>query len=132
MVRETTCRVGDGLISAGNEYEFRVVAINKGGESANSPTSKSVLAKNRFVKPKINKDVLAVDRTVHAGQIMKVELEVTGEPKPELVVTSLEGGEWSMITRSLFECTWIISRAPNPFFAHLWLDIFIHRHTPLP
>ena len=93
LVRETTCRVGDGLISAGNEYEFRVVAINKGGESANSPTSKSVLAKNRFVKPRINKDVLAVDRTVHAGQIMKVELEVTGEPKPELVVTSPEGGE---------------------------------------
>ena len=92
MVRETTCRVGDGLIVAGNEYEFRVVAINKGGESANSPTSKSVLAKNRFVKPKINKDVLAVDRTVHAGQVMKVELEITGEPKPELVVTSPEGG----------------------------------------
>ena len=53
IVRETTCRVSDaGHIVAGNDYEFRVVAINKGGESPNSPVSKAVHAKNRFVKPR--------------------------------------------------------------------------------
>ena len=52
-MRETTCRVSDaGHIVAGNDYEFRVVAINKGGESPNSPVSKAVHAKNRFVKPR--------------------------------------------------------------------------------
>ena len=41
-------------MSEGNEYEFRVLAINKGGESEYSPSSASVLAKTRFIKPKIN------------------------------------------------------------------------------
>ena len=90
--RECNLRVNEH-ISAGNEYEFRVVAINKGGDSENSPTSKSVLAKNRFVKPKINKDVLAVERTVHAGQTLKIELEIRAEPVPSVNWTFPDGKE---------------------------------------
>ena len=40
---------------------------------------------------RINKDVLSVDRTVYAGQSLKVELEVSAEPKPELIVNFPEG-----------------------------------------
>ena len=58
-------------MNAGNEYEFRVIALNKGGESEPSPVSNTILAKIRFIKPKINRDVFAVEKTVHATQTLK-------------------------------------------------------------
>lgn len=58
-------------MSAGNEYEFRVIALNKGGESEPSPSSNAVLAKIRFIKPKINRDVFPTEKIVHAGQTLK-------------------------------------------------------------
>ena len=58
-------------MSAGNEYEFRVIALNKGGESEPSPVSKAVLAKIRFIKPKINRDVFAAEKTIHSGQTLR-------------------------------------------------------------
>ena len=58
-------------MSAGNEYEFRVIALNKGGESEPSSVSKAVLAKIRFIKPKINRDVFAAEKTIHSGQTLR-------------------------------------------------------------
>ena len=67
MSKDANFRVAQHM-SEGNEYEFRVLAINKGGESEYSPSSTSVLAKTRFIKPKINRDLLDKERTAYAGQ----------------------------------------------------------------
>ena len=69
-------------MSVGNEYEFRVIALNKGGESEISPVSNTILAKVRFIKPKINRDVFPADKTALADQIMRIEAEIVAEPKP--------------------------------------------------
>ena len=83
MSKELSFRVTQHM-SEGNEYEFRVLAINKGGESEYSPSSKSVLAKTRFIKPKINRDLLDKERTVYAGQQLKVILEIQAAPTPSV------------------------------------------------
>ena len=80
-------------MSEGNEYEFRVLAINKGGESEYSPSSKSVLAKVRFIKPKINRDLLDKERTVYAGQTLKIILEVQAAPQPTVTWYFPDGRE---------------------------------------
>ena len=46
---------------AGNDYEFRVIALNKGGESEASPVSNPIHAMIRFIKPKINRDVFPTE-----------------------------------------------------------------------
>ena len=69
-------------MTVGNEYEFRVIALNKGGESEISPVSNTILAKVRFIKPKINRDVFPADKTALADQIMRIEAEIVAEPKP--------------------------------------------------
>ncbi len=56
---------------AGNEYEFRVTAMNKGGESEPSASSNAILAKIRFIKPKINRDIFPTEKTVHAEQVLR-------------------------------------------------------------
>ncbi len=58
-------------MSAGNDYEFRVIALNKGGESEPSPVSNTIHAKIRFIKPKINRDVFPSEKTVHATQTLR-------------------------------------------------------------
>ena len=69
-------------IEVGNEYEFRIVAVNKAGESEPSKTSQSVLAKSRFVKPKISREGLQGEKSAYASQTVRMKAEVLGEPKP--------------------------------------------------
>ncbi|XP_013148822.1 PREDICTED: twitchin isoform X2 [Papilio polytes] len=70
----------NGLIE-GNEYQFRVVAVNKAGQSKPSEASKTFVAKPRFLAPKIDRRHLR-DVTLSAGAALRLEAAVTGEPAP--------------------------------------------------
>lgn len=69
-----------GLIE-GNEYQFRVVAINKAGLSAPSEPGKTFTAKPRFLAPRIDRRHLH-DVTLSAGSALKFEANIIGEPPP--------------------------------------------------
>ena len=75
----TTAKVTD--IEAGHEYEFRIVALNKAGESDPSDPSQSVIAKPRFLAPRIDRKTL-IKQVVHSGQQVRIEADVEGEPAP--------------------------------------------------
>ncbi|KPJ16777.1 Twitchin [Papilio machaon] len=70
----------NGLIE-GNEYQFRVIAVNKAGQSKPSEGSKTFVAKPRFLAPKIDRRHLR-DVTLSAGATLKFEAAITGEPAP--------------------------------------------------
>ena len=80
QVKETSFTADKCGIELGHEYVFRVTAINKGGESEISETSSPIEAMERFVKPKLNKDLLGKDKELCSGQLMKFEAIVTAEP----------------------------------------------------
>lgn len=75
----------------GNEYQFRVIAINKAGQSKPSDASKNFLAKPRFLAPKIDRRHLR-DVTLSAGSTLKLEAAITGEPAPAV--------DWRLVTIS--------------------------------
>ena len=58
-------------MSAGSDYEFRVIAQNKSGDSEPSAVSNTIHAMVRFIKPKINRDMFAIERTAHASQTLR-------------------------------------------------------------
>lgn len=76
---KTEARVPD--LQEGQKYSFRVKAVNKGGESKPSPPSDTITAKDRFVPPKIDRATLR-DLTVKAGQQIRLDVKVSGEPPP--------------------------------------------------
>jgi len=78
-------------MSVDNDYEFRVIALNKGGESEASPVSNTIHAMIRFIKPKINRDVFPTEKTIHASQTLKIETEVVAEPQPTVIWTFPNG-----------------------------------------
>ncbi|UYV65935.1 unc-22 [Cordylochernes scorpioides] len=75
-------RVSD--LAEGMQYQFRVVAVNPAGPGAASEPSDAVTAKARHVPPKIDRSTLS-DMTIHAGQSLRFEVKVTGEPVPSKV-----------------------------------------------
>lgn len=87
---ESSYRVAKHM-SAGNDYEFRVIALNRGGESEPSPVSNTIHAMIRFIKPKINRDVFPSDKTVHATQTLRIEAEVLAEPAPKVIWSFPDG-----------------------------------------
>ncbi|XP_049301024.1 twitchin isoform X5 [Anopheles funestus] len=70
-------------VEEGHEYEFRVVAVNRAGQSEPSDISDSVIAKMRFLAPKIDRKNLD-KKVLRSGQLLNVEADVTGEPAPKV------------------------------------------------
>ncbi|CAG2053028.1 unnamed protein product, partial [Timema podura] len=69
-----------GLIE-GNEYQFRVIAVNKAGQSEPGDASKNFTAKPRFLAPRIDRRNLR-DVTLSAGTTLKFDVAIIGEPPP--------------------------------------------------
>lgn len=69
-------------LQEGQKYQFRVKAVNKGGDSKPSHPSDVITAKDRFVPPKIDRTNLK-DLTVRAGQHIRLDVKVSGEPPPK-------------------------------------------------
>ncbi|CAJ0587388.1 unnamed protein product, partial [Mesorhabditis spiculigera] len=78
---QTTATVPD--LTANEEYEFRIVAVNKGGPSDPSDPSRPVIAKPKNLAPKIDLGALK-DITIRAGQILAFDVPVEGEPTPTM------------------------------------------------
>lgn len=70
-------------LKEGNTYQFRVRAVNKAGPSEPSDATKPHLAKYRFLKPLINREKLHTVK-VRAGENVKFDVDVRGEPPPEI------------------------------------------------
>ncbi|KAK5968521.1 Twitchin [Trichostrongylus colubriformis] len=81
---QTTATVPD--LTPNEEYEFRVIAVNKGGPSDPSDASKPVIAKPRNLAPKIDRDALK-EIKVKAGQAIGWDVPVEGEPAPTVTWT---------------------------------------------
>lgn len=76
---KTEAKVPD--LVEGQKYQFRVKAVNKGGQSKPSPPSDTITAKDRFVPPRIDRTTLK-DLKIKAGQHIRLDVKVSGEPPP--------------------------------------------------
>lgn len=86
----TSATVAD--LTPNEEYEFRIVAVNKGGPSDPSDPSNPVIAKPRNLPPKIDIGPLK-DITIRAGQHIAFEVPVEGEPIPTVTWQYPDGRE---------------------------------------
>ena len=68
-------------------YEYRVIAVNAGGQSAPSPSTGLIKAKPLKEAPKFDLSSLfgAKDIRVKAGEPLKVTLGLQGSPTPTVV-----------------------------------------------
>ncbi|TPP56261.1 Twitchin [Fasciola gigantica] len=79
-------------LKEGEEYEFRVIAVNKAGKSEPSEATKPMIAKPRLLKPFIIKTGIKPIK-VKVGEPVQLDLDYRGEPDP--VAT------WSIDTKIL-------------------------------
>ncbi|MCP9266046.1 Twitchin [Dirofilaria immitis] len=70
-------------LKEGNEYQFRVKAVNKAGPGQPSKPSEKQVAKPKFVPAWLKMSDLK-SLTVKAGQSVKWDVEIGGEPAPEV------------------------------------------------
>lgn len=75
----TDARIPD--LVEGQKYQFRVKAVNKGGQSKPSEPSDTLLAKDRYAAPKIDRTNMK-DITIKAGNHVRLDIKVSGEPPP--------------------------------------------------
>ncbi|TGZ63952.1 hypothetical protein CRM22_006631 [Opisthorchis felineus] len=78
-VQPTTAKVP---LAENEEYEFRVVAVNKAGKSEPSETTKPMIAKPRLLKPFIIKTNIKPVK-LKVGESVTLDLDYRGEPDPE-------------------------------------------------
>lgn len=78
---QTSCTVDD--LKEGQQYEFRIRAVNKAGPGEPSDATKPIIAKCRFVKPFIIGDELK-PIIIKKGQVIKYDIRFGGEPEPEV------------------------------------------------
>lgn len=69
-------------LTEGQEYEFRIIAVNKAGQSEPSEPSDAIIAKARFLAPKIITPLK--DIRIKTGLIFHVDIDFIGEPAPEV------------------------------------------------
>uniref|UniRef100_A0A8D2QK55 Titin n=1 Tax=Zonotrichia albicollis TaxID=44394 RepID=A0A8D2QK55_ZONAL len=83
LIRQCAFRV-PGLIE-GNEYKFRIKAVNIVGEGEPRELPETVLAKDILSPPEISLDVTCRDLiTVRVGQTIRITGKVKGRPDPEI------------------------------------------------
>jgi len=68
-------------LSEGKWYQFRVIAVNKAGESDPSPETKPHLCRHKNLAPSIDKGQ-AGSKTVRAGRTAFWQIRCKGEPPP--------------------------------------------------
>jgi len=76
------CRFTVPNLTEGAEYEFRVIAVNKVGNSEPSEPSDSVICRPRNLAPKIIGPLY--DVTIKAGQVLHIDVDYIGEPDPDV------------------------------------------------
>ncbi|CAB4063293.1 unnamed protein product [Lepeophtheirus salmonis] len=85
------CKGTANHLIEGEEYQFRIIALNKAGPSEPGQPSRYKEARARFMPPKIERKHLH-DITVSAGEMLKFEANIIGEP-PADVTWKKEGKE---------------------------------------
>ena len=75
----TTGRVND--LIEGQQYEFRVRAVNKGGQGEPSDSTGPHIARPKNAPPKIDRNYMR-DIRVKAGKNVELEVPISGEPPP--------------------------------------------------
>lgn len=78
---KNTVKVTD--VEPGHEYEFRIIALNKAGESEPSDPTQTIVTKPRFLAPRIDRKNM-VKQVVRSGQLLRIEADVSGEPAPDV------------------------------------------------
>ena len=90
--RDTTIEVRNCGMELDHEYVFRVTAYNAGGESDTSDPSDAITAMERFVKPRLDKDLIGKERELNAGQMLRFDTVCVAEP-PAKITWALPNGE---------------------------------------
>ncbi|RWS24197.1 twitchin-like protein, partial [Leptotrombidium deliense] len=70
-------------LTENQEYQFRVIAVNKAGPGEASEPTKSHLVKHRKLKPYIDRTNLETT-TIKKGKSMKLDVNIRGEPPPKV------------------------------------------------
>ena len=90
--RETNYEVRNCGMELDHEYVFRVTAYNAGGESETSDPSEPITAMERFVKPRLDKDLIGKEREMHAGTMLRSQHLLFGSTNPNTVPVQVRHG----------------------------------------